>query len=204
MKAKDPFLFLLVQIPQQSQPTSPNSPQCRLNTEPNYPGMPLLRCTPRNGQDRIQTLYAEQTLLDSDCRPPVSTLGRWRTVRWPSAQLFRHLLHGAAEKAELVAFWVGEDHPGHIWPLADVDALSAETFEPFDLGSEAGPISSHVEVHSVLDLLGLWHWEDVKQREVSVWRRQADALVAFFNDFPSKHCSPETGYRTEIDSIEAH
>lgn len=83
-----------------------------------------------------------------------------------SAQFLHHLLHGSAEQAELIAFRVGEDHPGHIRPLADVDPPGAEILEPLELGLEARPISPHVDVESALDLVGLGRSENVELGEV--------------------------------------
>jgi hypothetical protein len=93
------------------------------------------------------------------CEPGRSQLGYIGPgpVRARSSRLCRHLLHGAVEKAELVAFGIGEDHPGHVRALTDVHPPSAEALDPVKLDVEAGVFSAKVEVKTVLHLLDLRH-----------------------------------------------
>jgi len=115
-----------------------------------------------------------------------------------------YLLHRAAKQAELVSVRVGQDHPGDIRSLTDVDPPGAQALEPAQLGIEAGAISSQVQVQAVLHGLGLGHDEDVQCGMVCAGRAQADALLAVFYHLPSEDGGPKGSHGTRIDGVDAH
>jgi hypothetical protein len=68
-----------------------------------------------------------------------------------------------AEDAELVAFWVGEHHPGH-FALTYVGTAGAEPEQPLHLRLVRAVNWPQVQVQAVLDHLGFWNGHEHQRR----------------------------------------
>jgi hypothetical protein len=117
-------------------------------------------------------------------------------------RLGRELLHRSGQETELVALWIGENHPRHVWSLAHVDPTSAESEQSVELFSRGAAVGPQINVEPVLAGFGLGYRQEVDPGSHAVSRTDREVGLVLVDDGPAQDVAPEQRHRFGVDGVD--
>jgi hypothetical protein len=107
-----------------------------------------------------------------------------------------------AYHAELVSLGVGQDRPGFLAGLPDVDAARPEREQSLDLLVAVFGAAGQVEVQAVLDRLGIGDRHEAQADRRVLVRADDDLALTLGQDPPAERLGPEPGQRGQVVSVD--